>query len=235
MSQSDLVTSWFWFAIVFILLLLASFVTSVMEAALTSASKQAKIQIAMRRLKKRAIVERNELLHAVQQDNVEVLGRSNRSNVRALERRSARLSMMAHVVSEEGRGVSVGAFASLTLFLNIALAAFLPFVLIEASEANLKGVVGLDLPLVGLASEGGIRVDTWFLDLTGTKLFVFVATAIPLLLLGKIIPKEIGSRHYRFFALRWNCFARFVVRVLGWLPAGALWIVDLVSDSPGSR
>lgn len=88
---------------------------------------------------------------------------------------------------------------------------------------TLTGKVGITY-LSPVPGDAGAYIFDWqYWDLTSGKIFVFVLVSLPLLMFGKIVPKEIGSRQYRFFAIKLNWVARQTVRLLGWLPAGSLW------------
>ena len=197
-----------------------------MEAALSVASKHPDILHEVKNQLLEALNERNSKLEEIKTDNDFVLSKSHNKSLNNLTKKSKKLELMEYSISEEGRGVTVGSFAALSVFLNVAITAFLPFALKGCDPID---KVGLFYPKISTFNGSNpIYITIGYLDLSGEKLFTFAIVAVPLLLFGKILPKEIGAIHYKFFSLKWNWFARQTIRIIGWLPSGTLWLISIL-------
>lgn len=112
----------------------------------------------------------------------------------------------------------VGTFATVSVLLNTALAVFMPLALQDATNAD---VVTLYIP--NLSWDGqSLTPNFREIDLSGKFFFNFVIVSLPLLALGKIVPKQVGMKNYKFFAVRLNFIGRFFLLTIGWVSAGML-------------
>ena len=224
LPQSCLISNIYSFWTIFVILLIASFFSSAMEAALSVASKHPDILQEVKSLLLDELEKRNSKLEEIKTDKSSILSGSHNKSLNKLKDTSKKFELMEYSISEEGRGVTVGSFAALSVFLNVAITAFLPFALHGCSPIER---VGIFYPKISsFDTSKPIYLIFGYLDLSGEKIFTFAIVAIPLLLLGKILPKEIGAVHYKFFSLKCNWFARQTIRVLGWLPSGTLWLIS---------
>ncbi|APG63111.1 hypothetical protein LPB140_10315 [Sphingorhabdus lutea] len=225
--QLDLIEDGWTFGILAIGLLIASFLSSAMEAALSVISRDESLSKEVTKEKSNLLSQHTTMLNQIDGNGKGYTRRRDFYSLAKLRWKHLSLNMKEFSISHDGRGVAVGAFASASVFLNTALAAFLPLSLKESSS---DGLVGIYYPTVSFA-QSSISWNLEYLDFTGNKLFVFASVSLPLLILGKIIPKHVGMTNYKFFAYDLNIIARIILRCLGWLAAGTLWIAAPIQNS----
>lgn len=97
----------------------------------------------------------------------------------------------------------VGALSALSVLLNTALAAFLPLFLVHGTPVGT-----LDLGVTSLDRQ---------------KIMIFVATALPIIYFGKIVPKTVGSQYPVFFAYKLFFVGNWAFWIIGWMPRGLHW------------
>lgn len=155
-----------------------------------------------------------------------------------LKRLKRKLDEVERSLSGERRSVYVGTFATVSLFLNTALVAFLPIAMVEP-QTQISALT-ISHPIVHMdehCADGmlicGSVGEMAAQSIVTQKVFLFVAVSIPLLLLGKIIPKHLGATYPWVFSLRMRGFNRVVVFLLGWIPAGAITLNDWIVISGG--
>lgn len=129
------------------------------------------------------------------------------------------------IVRPEQTKKCVGALATVSVILSSFLTAFLPFAIdkeavVPKGIGFLKGFVpeGVDHPVNSL-----ILNLPWAHD----KMFVFLLSAIPVLVLGKIIPKFLGLTYPTYFALKLIVCAKFANVMFGWLASGVTYLPQL--------
>lgn len=211
-------------------LLIGSIFSSLMESALSVISKDEYLSAEVSKEKKVVMDTRNTKLEEMKNSPSGHNTKKEISQLKKMRRKALSLNAKEYIISKEGRGVAVGTFASASVFLNAALAIFLP---LSLNSDGISGLVGIHYPWPAPTSEDFFNYKLEYWDLTGSTLFNFVVVSLPLLIFGKIIPKHVGMQHYKFFGYDWNCGARIVLRLLGWLAAGVLWFaywVDPIRD-----
>jgi hypothetical protein len=210
------------FLILLISLLTASYFSSAMEAAFSVGYKDEIIVDAL-------ITEDAILSERYEKQVRDRLPRSGEepftyAHVRAVKRHHRTIRKFTEKelsLSENGRSVYVGSLAALSVFLNTALVAFLPAAI---NSTGITDRIGLPYPTATL-NGAALEFGSGFLDLTGEKLFIFVAVSLPVLIVGKIVPKHFGMNNPFFYAYRLNWAARLVRRMLGWLSVGSMWLL----------
>ena len=125
-------------------------------------------------------------------------------------------------------GYYIGALATLSVFLNLLVAITLPVAI-----TNCIGLLHIQYPLIMSNHDPLIQVSTLTIergeyDITSVGLLVFISSTIPVLLLGKIIPKDIGVRKSKFFLTQFRHLIWVTGNFLGWISKGTLWPVRLV-------
>ncbi|KQW85567.1 hypothetical protein ASC89_00310 [Devosia sp. Root413D1] len=149
-----------------------------------------------------------------------------KKTVKVLAQLQARRNVLVgrhRMASGIDRAEIVGAFASLSVLLNLSLGIVLPIAL--ASQIAPTLVIDLTAIYAWLQSylvlPPGIPMK---FDLTSQKSLVFVATTVPILLAGKIIPKTIGLNSAGFWIGKFSGLARIVQVALGWISVGTSWV-----------
>jgi CBS domain containing-hemolysin-like protein len=145
----------------------------------------------------------------------------------------ARNTKIKRSLFREGTKRYVGALAALSVFLNAALASFLPFLMVSNPQVELA------LPWIGslfLNPEGesicnyGAILCSQEIDISSQKLFVFVASSIPILVFGKILPKYVGLCYPHFYSIYFNSIARIANSCMGWVSRGVTAPVEFFQN-----
>lgn len=199
-----------------------SFFSSAIETAFSTAHIDRRIQEALER-DAGAIAERYNVFDELVRSgtSIEQFDSVQRKLLDKLERDEKRFKRKRASLEEGSRSVYVGTFASLSVFLNIALAASLPYALVT-SPTVLKSI-GFNIVTSIQFTSGGINWISSNVDVGGQKVLVFFASAFPILVFGKVLPKEIGALFNHFFAYRVNGVARGLVLVFGFIPKALKW------------
>lgn len=214
-----------WMIVIFIAL---SFLSSAMESAFSGASLSDSLgEVETDQKRKRAslyepidkIVQQSGTLASLNDDEKQQLKKAQKFDS-ALERKLKSWS-------KNERAIFVGTFASLSVFLNTALTAFLSYAFFKAYTTD---AIPFYYPAETKWEDNKFIFIFSNIDLGGSKSLVFVASSLPILIFGKIIPKEVGARYDVFFAHHLNSVAIICVRIIGWLPSSLLWPINKVSD-----
>lgn len=136
--------------------------------------------------------------------DIDALSHRERRRRNRLERRRTRLSERRRVLLMSGgrRIDTVGSLSALSVFANTALAAFLP-TFVEST---------------GTLSALGLEFES-------SKALIFVASALPIIYFGKIIPKTIGLQFPAIFAYRLFPVGKASFYIIGWMPRGLNWLL----------
>ena len=129
-----------------------------------------------------------------------------------LLRKIKRVTVKRRALDGTERDEYVGSLSAFSVFLNAGLTAFLPLSLVDAIAKE--------------ETTNILVLGAWDFTFPNSKILVFVASALPVLLLGKMIPKMIGFRYPMFFAYRMFWFGRAVKFVLGWIALGVRWPIS---------
>jgi hypothetical protein len=204
--ESDLVESWLGFFGLAGVLVAVAFLFSAVEAAFSVANRDSAVSAAM--VADLAKIEGEYAgLAAKATEGIGALTRRERKRRNRLEKRSTRLQLIRRTLnSPGGRRIDiVGSLSALSVLINTALAAFLPLFLIDAAEIRPVELVGLSLDR--------------------QKVMTFVATALPIIYLGKIVPKTVGVRYPVQFAYRFFAVGNGAFYLIGWMPRGLHWLL----------
>lgn len=138
--------------------------------------------------------------------NIRNLSADDRRRRNSLEKKADKVAKVRQILMENGgrRVDTVGALSAVSVLANTALAAFLPlFIDDDAKGSAWIGSLGLDQ----------------------AKLLIFVASALPIIFFGKIVPKTIGLRYPAQFAYRFFAVGNAAYWTIGWMPRGLNWLV----------
>ena len=130
------------------------------------------------------------------------------------------------IVRPEQTKKCVGALATVSVFLSSFLTAFLPFAI--DGDAELSVGIGFLKRFTVQSPDHPISSFINTMPWAHDKLFIFLLSAIPVLVLGKIIPKFLGLTYPRFFALRLIACAKFANLVFGWLASGVTYLPQVL-------
>lgn len=208
-----------------------SFYSSASEAAFSTAHTDTRIQEALAGEAEEIANRYNTFQEVINEIGLQNLNDSQKKCLRTIDRDNNRLRRKSASLDQSSRAVYVGTFASLSVFLNIALAACLPLAL-SSAPMEVKGVV-MSIPYPYVFGES-LRIAWVDLDLSGQKTLVFFASAFPILVFGKVIPKEVGILFNTFFAYRLNFLAQWLVFFFGFIPkamSGPLILIRRFSQS----
>ncbi len=230
-EQWYLISSTRLFIVMVVMFVSLSFYCSASEAAFAKAHTDERIQASLDDEAANIAKRYSKTEDLIQSVGLEKLNREQKKNYKLTERDNKKLKHKRDSLDETSRAIYVGTFASLSVFLNIALAAILPLAMVASPDSIKPIIVHIPLPDASVAetkpgaSSGGIQVYVQWLvvDLSGKKILVFLASALPILIFGKIIPKEVGSLFHYTFAYRLNRVARMLVKIFGFIPQAMSW------------
>lgn len=230
-GQWYMVSSTHMFVLIVITFVGLSFYSSASEAAFSTAHTDTRIQEALAG-ESEAIANRyNKFEEVINEFGLQNLNKEQKKRLRNIDRDNEKLRKKTDSLDQSSRAVYVGTFASLSVFLNIALAACLPLALSSAPMEVKSVVISIPYPYV---SGESLRIAWIDLDLSGQKTLVFFASAFPILVFGKVIPKEVGVLFNKFFAYRLNSLAQWLVFLFGFIPkamSGPLMLIRRLSQS----
>ncbi len=221
-QQWYLVSSTFGFVTLILVFVVFSFMSSAIETAFSTAHTDRNIQEALER-DAAALAQRYDQLNDFVRNGsgIENFDREQRKLLGKLDRTNYRFKLKRESLEEASRSVYVGTFASLSVFLNIALAAALPYALVVSP--SLIKPIGFNFISSLSLMEDGVKYTWSHIDLSGQKILVFFASSFPILVFGKVLPKEIGSLFNYTFAYRLNFIAIITVKVFGVIPRTLSW------------
>jgi CBS domain containing-hemolysin-like protein len=211
-----------------------SFFSSAIETAFSTAHTDRRIQQALEK-EAGAIAERYNQFDEIVRSGVSIeqFDAGQKKSLAKLERDNRIFKRKRASLEEASRSVFVGTFASLSVFLNIALAASLPYALVKSP--TVVKPIGFKVITSLTFTENGIGVVWSQLDMSGQKMLVFFASAFPILVFGKVLPKEIGALFNHFFAYRMNKVARGLVNVFGFIPKALKWPLEALRGHVAKR
>lgn len=225
--QWYLVSSTWLFVLIVIFFVFMSFASSAFETAFSTASTDSRIQQAIATEAKIIAQRFNKFDRIVLEGrSIEQFDAAEKRELAQTQRAKRRLERKEGSLGEEERSLYVGTFASLSVFLNIALAASLPY----AMATNVETIAPIKFSFISWieGSQDGLKFVWKELDLSGNKTLVFFASAFPILIFGKILPKEVGIVFCHFFAYKLNAVARALVWLFGVIPLGMRWPIGLL-------
>jgi hypothetical protein len=220
--QSDYISDSVLFWAIVLGLVVSSFISTVMEAAFSTVTSSSNAF---------ALAVTNEIVQHYQERSdfqaslPAVPSRAESKKLQAMHKTSRRLRAKHRLASGIDRSAIVGAFATLSVFLNSAIAIFLPLSMF-ASKSSL-----LVLPVPSQVATPacqylGYLCQVTQLDLTNQKTFLIATSTIPILILGKIIPKAIGMNFPSPWLTKLSWLAPMVVVLFGWISLGCVWFFD---------
>jgi len=189
----------FWSLIVVLIAL--AFLFSSVEAGFSVSNRDQSVSIAINPELARLAEEWSSLAAKAGSDIHKLTGKERRRRNR-LEARSTHLAKRRRILlADAGRRIDiVGSLSALSVIVNTALAAFLPTFLDETGAGTLLGY-----------------------DFEAAKTLIFVASALPIIYFGKIIPKTIGLSNPSWFAYRLYRVGEASFFIIGWMPRGLNW------------
>jgi ABC-type multidrug transport system fused ATPase/permease subunit len=216
-KQWALVASPAVFCLLIVVLILVAFFASAIEAAFTvvtssPAYKEIFEEITEKQNQLAANLEPIDMKESLSLSSDEEKTRSK------ILSKSKRLGIKRRALNGEMRDEFVGALSAFSVFLNTGLAAFLPFTVVNSFASPL---INVPYPLVTVGNDG-VLFSVSNYGFVAPKLLIFFASAIPVLILGKIIPKMVGFRYPRM-AYKFYWFGRGIHFALGWIAIGAKW------------
>ncbi|QFU07178.1 hypothetical protein PARPLA_00878 [Rhodobacteraceae bacterium THAF1] len=223
-GQWYLVSSTKLFVALIVIFVGLSFFASASETAFSTAHTDVRIQEALREEFEGVAARYNDFEEVIRNVGLQNLDKHQKRKWMRVERDQRKLKRKEDSLGETSRAVYVGSFASLSVFLNIALAACLPFALVS-DPGSVPLMISTPYPVVGNAS---LSYEWLQLDIGGQQVLIFFASAFPILVLGKVVPKEIGAIFNMFFAYRMNPVARKVAFVMGPIPKAMSWPLELL-------
>jgi hypothetical protein len=125
-------------------------------------------------------------------------------------------------LKSDERDVVVGSLAATSVFLNTGLAAFLPLTIL--SKVSSDSMITIPYPWL-MAANNHVQLEILKFGITSPNLLVFFASSMPVLLLGKIVPKIVGLSYPKFFAYTCYAFGALMTNFFGWIALGVLWPV----------
>jgi ABC-type multidrug transport system fused ATPase/permease subunit len=229
-QQWHFVSSTAMFLLLVFVFVVLSFLSSAFETAFSTAHTDRRIQESIEDEVGKLALRYSQIDEVIRSgQSIEALSGSQRKELRRLDKMAKKLKRKRTSLEEESRAIYVGSFASLSVFLNIALAALLPFALQDSTIA--ESVISLNY-ISSLGFSGNAITYTWSsIELGGQKTLIFFASAFPILIFGKIVPKEIGIVFNHLFAFRFNRLARVIVAVVGFIPKGMSWPLNVLRAS----
>lgn len=224
-QQWYLVSSGALFVTLIFAFVVLSFFSSAIETAFSTAHTDKSIQVALDR-ETASIGERYNVYDEMVRAGTSIsnLDKTQRRELAKIEKDDRRLRRKRASLEESSRSIYVGTFATLSTFLNVALAAALPYALVNSTVPVTP--IGLDFVYWVSPTPTGLNWVWGHLDLSGQKVLVFFASSFPILVFGKVLPKEIGALFNYYFAYKLNFVARAFVRVVGFIPAAFRWPLD---------
>lgn len=214
-NQWYMVSSTPTFVSVVIIFVGLSFYSSASEAAFSTAHTDTKIQKALAGDSEVIANKYNDFQNTINEVGLGNLDEKQKNLLKRIDRENIKLRKKIESLDESSRAIYVGTFASLSVFLNIALAACLPLALVSTMTEAKGIIVGIPYPYI---FEESLRISWFSLDLSGQKTLVFFASAFPILVFGKVIPKEVGVLFNMLFAYRLNSLAQWLVFFFGFIP-----------------
>jgi hypothetical protein len=213
------------FFLVFLLIFIA-FCASASEAAFTLVTGSEAFAAIFAEITKRQNELASELAPIDEKDSIHLSSEEEKQRGKILAK-SRRLGIKRRALNGEMRDEFVGALSAFSVFLNTALAAFLPFTLIGTSNSPL-----IRIPYLFATFENQkLVVTSAEYALVAPGLLIFFSSAIPVLILGKIVPKMVGFRNPKFFAYDHYWFGRCIHITLGWIAIGAKWAFSSAAGS----
>ncbi len=223
--QRPLISDIFGFLFIIITLVAFSFLVSAMEAAFSKAHLNSEIQQLIDHERNRHRTEYDQIYTYINENGHALMPPNLRKQFRDLQKKTDVIEEKEKSLQSHGRSLYIGSLASLSVFLNISIAILLPRTLISTPLTNL---VEIPIPILShTLNPFNISLSLQWIDITGSKTLIFVCSTIPVLILGKIIPKEIGAHKDIFFAYKLNRLARGIVFVFGPITKGLVWPIGL--------
>jgi uncharacterized membrane protein (DUF106 family) len=203
-------------------LIVSSFISTVMEAAFSTITTDENSFAAGISAEMDEVFEKRSHLEGALSF---VPTRAQSKEMQRLHKKSRKLKSKHRLASGIDRSAIVGSFATLSVFLNTSIAIFLPL--------SMQRGVGqlLTIPVPSAVEHmactiGKIGCGVTGLDLTSEKLFLLATSTIPLLILGKIVPKAIGMNFPSPWLTRLSWLAPVVMMSFGWISVGCGWFFD---------
>lgn len=202
-----------------VVLIIASFVSSAVEAAFSVASDKQDISEKVKEDLKSSAEKFSPLDAKIAKFGSAALSDAEQRQWNVYMKQNRKAQKIARSLDGTEKNVYVGSLATLSVFLNTSLAAFLPYTL---SSHSYQKLVVIPYPTLKIA-DSDLKIVWESFDATGEKTLVFIAASVPILILGKIIPKLLGIRHYYFFSYRCNFLGRVPRNVFGWITLAVKW------------
>lgn len=199
-QRAELVGDWGGFLALIICLIVLSFLLSAVEAGFSAAPKDSKVTgkiVTALAARAQNVADTDKAVQEAGADIAKSLGPRRKSE--AAVRRWERFKKKEANLVGSRRIQFVGALSAANVVANTALATFLPI-------------------FVHRLPGGG--------SLFGPeKMMIFVASALPLLYLGKIVPKMIGLQHPFAFAYKCYWIGTICNLAVGWIPRGLAYLL----------
>lgn len=208
------------FALVLAILLLASFFSTLMEAAFSAAfDPKDPSNRKLRTMIIRAAEARNDLSVAI---GTRTMTADEEKSLKRIIRREGNLKKIDRARSGIDRNLYVGALATLSVFLNTSLAVFLPVALVQTPVSE---VITMPFLNFSYSPETGFVYGWEEIDITSVRVFVLCAATIPVLLFGKVIPKVLGREFAAVCIAKFGWLAQVTKFSLGWITLGLTWFI----------
>ena len=224
--QWPIVSDQYLFSYILVSLVVASFFCSLMEAAfsaLTDSHNRASIR-ALQKLKRNG-QRLNKLMTST--NGMSPKNSEDLAELSKILKKEKRLHTVHRVAVGIDNELFVGSFATLSVILNTSIAVFLPLALLADIDQKLLVVDVPEEIRSGSILGFSVKVSPDFsqIDFTSIKVFVLCSTTIPILLLGKIVPKIVGRRYAEAIVSRLYYPAMIIKGLLGWITLGLTWFL----------
>jgi len=217
-EQWYLVSSTGLFVVLVLVFVSLSFYCSASETAFATAHTDKRIQAKLSDETEEIAVRYSNFEEIIREQGLKNLSKGQWKIYERIEKDNNRLQLKSASLDETSRAIYVGSFASISVFLNVALAAFLPIAMVAQTVPLLPIELYVPHPII-TTSEIKFDLALATFDISGRKTLVFLASAFPILILGKVVPKEVGALFNMFFAYRLNWLARPLVAIFWVFPA----------------
>lgn len=139
------------------------------------------------------------------------------------EKKTRRLKAQASLVDGTRRDLYATSLATFSVIANLLLAILLTIALV--SQAPEQDLVNIHYP-IGIIDVAALSFEWGTFSFTSLKGFSFVASTLPILAFGKIIPKIHGFANPINIATRLRYFIWSVAFFLGFAPEGIRWAME---------
>jgi hypothetical protein len=210
----------FWLSI--LVLIFASFLTSATEAAFSKVSDDKNLA----KMAEAKAAETVEKVEALDKKGTMNLTDSERGKREQLQNRAKRYIKKQEVMNGVGATEIVGSLSALSLLLNVGIVSLTAESLSSSPSKNL-----ICFPVEYLTGRPKCQNEMFselygflapytaqnFYEFTSKFAITFVASSIPILILGKILPKMIGFKYQEIFAYKMYWFGQFAFTLFGWI------------------